>query len=81
MKIQDGNGSSKDNGFADFTPVEPTKIDESEPIEEDPKSESRGVYLVEALQNTGKLPVDLNADDVKRLMNEYLGRLGKGLRV
>lgn len=96
-KRQDGNGSSQDDGFADFSdrkPQVPTDIttpeepyDPKAPPEEytppdpsDPHSRSRGEDGLEDFFNDKDLPVDMNAADVKRLMNEYLGRMQKGLR-
>ena len=96
MKCQDGNGSSHDDGYADDSDRKPqehiqhtvpqTADDDHGPATDeapdpsDPHSKSRGRDELLDFFNTADLPVDLNAADVKRLMNEYLARLNKGLR-
>jgi hypothetical protein len=80
-KVQDGAGSSKDDGFKDnSTHPQPTKTDIPKNDEQDPKSTSPGEDGLEDFFDARDLPVDMNAADVKKLMNEYLARMSKGLR-
>lgn len=48
---------------------------------EDPESVSRGIDRLEKFQDDENLPYDTNAANVKQLMNEYLAKLSKGLRI
>jgi hypothetical protein len=95
-KVQDGNGSSRDDGYRDNSktpPPAPTDITVNKPFEdeplnedlpsgspEDPHSKSRGIDRLDKFKDDMNWPVDANAADVKRLMNEWLAKMNKGLR-
>ena len=94
-KIQDFNGSSMEDGYKDDSKnPQPTKTDITKnkkfknekinaPIEgepEDPHSQDRGYDRLDKFKDDEDFPVDTNAADVKRLINEHLAKLSKELR-
>lgn len=82
MKKTDGNNSTYDGPDAESlqqTPPEgPAQTANKTP---NPKSRKRGTDVQDGLDDTVKTPGDMNDEEFKTMMNEYMQKLSKGLRI